>query len=116
MSKSKLDIKRAMAEHGINNTVLSERTGIGKGNISKLFYGNPTLSKLEDVADAIGIDIRDLFYPVDEDGNFVESLEVINKEKEQPSQSKVGVVICPNCHCGIEITGVVTQAAKNGEV
>lgn len=113
MSKSRLDIRRAMTEHGISYAMLSERTGIDKGNISKLFTGNPTLSKIEAVADAIGIDIRELFYPTTEDDSNVATQTAEEIQETHTTPSRVGMIICPQCHCGFEITGIVTPSTNN---
>lgn len=117
MQKTKIDIRRAMKEHNISYAMLSERTGIDKGNVNKLFNGNPTLSKLTTVADAIGIDVTELFYPID---------DVIPVQMDAPSdidasslapsatistaqQSIQTVTFCP--HCGAKVrVGVVLMA------
>lgn len=109
MSKAKLDIRRAMTEHGISYATFSKRTGIDKGNISKLFTGNPTYLKLLAVADAIGVDIRELFYSDDD----VKKEEIPSNDAQQTNEpAKVGMIMCPHCHCGFEITGVVTPPTE----
>lgn len=120
MKRTKIDIRRAMTEHNISYATLSERTGIDKGNINKLFNGNPTLNKLIAVADAIGIDITDLFYPIDEEITTVDNsakAEVNNSEinaettisgekKGYMQQTIQTIAFCP--HCGTKVhVGVV---------
>lgn len=112
-----------MTEHNISYATLSERTGIDKGNINKLFNGNPTLNKLVDVAEAIGIDITDLFYPIEEpatsqpsehsadlfatpsEGNALADTAI-----KVPEQTTVQTTaFCP--HCGAKVrVGVVLLA------
>ena len=60
----KLDIKRALAEHNMSQIELAKRSGIIAPNISAIIKGgNPTVAKLMQIAEGIGCDITDLFYP-----------------------------------------------------
>lgn len=59
----KLDIKRALREHHMTQVELCKRTGLLTQNMSPIINGNPTISKLFQVAEGIGCDITDLFYP-----------------------------------------------------
>ena len=64
----KLDIKRALREHHMTQVELCKRTGLLTQNMSPIINGNPTISKLFQIAEGIGCDITDLFYidPADE--------------------------------------------------
>ena len=64
----KLDIKRALREHHMTQVELCKRTGLLTQNMSQIINGNPTISKLMQIAEGIGCDITDLFYldPADE--------------------------------------------------
>ena len=60
----KLDIKRALAEHNMSQIELAKKSGIIAPNISAIIKGgNPTVAKLMQIAEGIGCDITDLFYP-----------------------------------------------------
>ena len=60
----KLDIKRALSEHNISQVELARRTGVNAPNISAIIKdGNPTIARLTKIAEGIGCDITDLFYP-----------------------------------------------------
>lgn len=60
----KLDIKRALAEHNMSQIELAKKSGIIAPNISAIIKsGNPTVAKLIQIAEGIGCDITDLFYP-----------------------------------------------------
>lgn len=59
----KLDIKRALREHNMTQVELCKRTGLLTQNMSPIINGNPTVSKLFQIAEGIGCDITDLFYP-----------------------------------------------------
>ena len=114
MVKTQIDVKRAIMESGVSLAEVAERTGIDRSNISKLWVkvngkdANPTLNKLIDVANAIGKDITELFYPVEESDKTEE--QTMAPEEKKPT--RVGMIMCPHCHCGFEITGVVTPAQE----
>ena len=60
----KLDIKRALSEHTMSQVELARRTGLNAPNISAIIKdGNPTIARLTKIAEGIGCDITDLFYP-----------------------------------------------------
>lgn len=76
----KLDIKRALAEHNMSQIELAKKSGIIAPNISAIIKGgNPTVAKLMQIAEGIGCDITDLFYP-----DPAEEAE----EKEIPTETK----------------------------
>lgn len=74
----KLDIKRALREHNMTQVELCKRTGLLTQNMSPIINGNPTISKLFQVAEGIGCDITDLFYPDPAD----EAAEKAEKERK----------------------------------
>ncbi|MFP3835381.1 helix-turn-helix domain-containing protein [Chryseobacterium sp. SIMBA_028] len=55
-----LDITNHLSKRGWTQTELSERMGISKSTLSDNLK-NPTLAKLNSIADAFGIPVRDLF-------------------------------------------------------
>ena len=60
----KLDIKRALAEHNMSQIDLCQKIGVAQQNMSAIVRsGNPTVAKLMQIAEGIGCDITDLFYP-----------------------------------------------------
>lgn len=60
----KLDIKRTLAEHNMSQVELARRSGVNPPNISAIIKeGNPTIARLTKIAEGIGCDITDLFYP-----------------------------------------------------
>ena len=75
----KLDIKRALREHNMTQVELCKKTGLLTQNMSPIINGNPTISKLFQIAEGIGCDITDLFYP-----DPSEEAE----EKEIPTETK----------------------------
>ena len=58
-----LDIKRALADHNITQVQLGEKLGLSPQSLTSVIKGNPTVKKLEEIAEGIGCDITDLFYP-----------------------------------------------------
>lgn len=81
----KLDIKRALAEHNMSQIELAKKSGIIAPNISAIIKGgNPTVAKLMQIAEGIGCDITDLFYP-----DPTEEAEEREKALESAKDSKM---------------------------
>lgn len=80
----KLDIKRALREHNMTQVELCKRTGLLTQNMSPIINGNPTVSKLFQIAEGIGCDITDLFYP-----DPTEEVEEREKALESAKDSKM---------------------------
>lgn len=62
----KIDILRTMRAHGLMAKDVAERLNITTVAMSQQMTGNPRLETLRKIADAIGCNIRDFFYIVDE--------------------------------------------------
>lgn len=78
----KLDIKRALAEHNMSQIDLCQKIGVAQQNMSAIVRsGNPTVAKLMQIAEGIGCDITDLFYP--DPTEEAEEQERLEKEMEQ---------------------------------
>ena len=56
-----LRIRQILKEKGITAAQLAERLGITHGAMSLTINGNPTLSTLEKIADALEVPFTDLF-------------------------------------------------------
>ena len=81
----KLDIKRALSEHNMSQVELARRTGVNAPNISAIIKdGNPTIARLTKIAEGIGCDITDLFYP-----DPAEEEEERKKALENAKDSKI---------------------------
>ena len=81
----KLDIKRALSEHNMSQVELARRTGVNAPNISAIIKdGNPTIARLTKIAEGIGCDITDLFYP-----DPAEEAEERKKALENANNSKI---------------------------
>ena len=79
----KLDIKRALAEHNMSQIELAKKSGIIAPNISAIIKsGNPTVAKLMQIAEGIGCDITDLFYPDPADEAAEQERRDIKMEQE----------------------------------
>lgn len=81
----KLDIKRALAEHNMSQIDLCQKIGVAQQNMSAIVRsGNPTVAKLMQIAEGIGCDITDLFYP-----DPTEEAEERKKALESAKNSKM---------------------------
>ena len=60
----KLDIKRALSEHNMTQADLYQKIGMSPQAVCMIIKNNnPTVAKLMQIAEGIGCDITDLFYP-----------------------------------------------------
>ena len=83
-------IKEILKEKGMKMQELADRLGIHRTNLSSCLAGNPTLSRLEEIANVLEVNVVDLFVcekKIDADNEkklngFVEFNEVIYKINE----------------------------------
>lgn len=122
----KLDIKRALSEHNMSQIDLCQKIGVAQQNMSAIVRsGNPTVAKLMQIAEGIGCDITDLFYP--DPTEEAEEAERKKKEMEEEieknmkplgmdvmkqSAGRVPDVIGGNSGGGVDWTNV--ENAENG--
>lgn len=71
-------IKEILRDKGVTAKDLAKRLGLSEGALSQSLNGNPTLERLTQIANALGVPVSELF--------------------ETP---KEGVITCP--HCGKQI-------------
>ena len=58
-----LKIKELLQEKGLKMADLAARVGIDQSNLKKSLANNPKLSTLQDVAKALGVEVKELFSP-----------------------------------------------------
>ena len=81
----KLDIKRALSEHNMTQADLYQKIGMSPQAICMIIKNNnPTVAKLMQIAEGIGCDITDLFYP-----DPAEEAEEREKALESAKDSKM---------------------------
>lgn len=81
----KLDIKRALSEHNMTQADLNQKIGMSPQAICMIIKNdNPTVAKLTQIAEGIGCDITDLFYP-----DHAEEAEERKKALESAKNSKM---------------------------
>ena len=81
----KLDIKRALSEHNMTQADLNQKIGMSPQAICMIIKNdNPTVAKLTQIAEGIGCDITDLFYP-----DQAEEAEERKKALESAKNSKM---------------------------
>ena len=56
-----LQIKQLLKERGLTAVQLADKMGITQGALSLAINGNPTLSTLEKIAEALGVSVPELF-------------------------------------------------------
>ena len=65
-----LRIKEILKEKNITQIELAEKIGITQVGLSRMINGNPTAETLVKIAEALDIDIRELFEPTKDDDNI----------------------------------------------
>ena len=86
-SEIMVDIKKVIRAHGCTLEKVATELGVSKSTMTQFVSGNPTLSRLQDIANVLGIPVSELVRDVD-----AKSTEYI---------------VCP--HCGKAIAIKVEQ-------
>ena len=99
--KTKIDIKRAIVERNFTVKTFAEKLGMSVVNLREnIIKGNPTIKKLEQVANALDCDVTELFYPIEntyeQHNNMLDEPITDSKENEVPQDARQ-VLSCPNC-------------------
>ena len=92
---SKLDIRRAIQEHGMTINSVAQKAGVVPQSIQQFINGNPSVEKLYLLADAIGCDVRELFFSPDD--------AVPVQQQQEQSPTLPSVHICPHCGTKFQI-------------
>lgn len=122
----KLDIKRALSEHNMTQADLYQKIGMSPQAICMIIKNNnPTVAKLMQIAEGIGCDITDLFYPdPTEEAEEAERKKKEMEEEIEKNMEPLGMdamkqiagrgpdVISGNIRGGVDWTNV--ENAENG--
>ncbi len=81
-----LRVKEICDQKGISIKELADRLSVTPSAISQSLSGNPSLKKIEEIADALDVDISELFAPKDSDS----FLAIISHEGELRRFDSVG--------------------------
>lgn len=113
---SKIDIRRAIKERKLTIVQVAQNMGIPSQNLQQFMNGNPTVEKLYLIADAIGCDVTDLFYPTEEElaAKTLEAVAMPTTDEPQPSSApesakpsptnnSTQVHFCPHCGTKFQI-------------
>lgn len=71
------DIKKKIKSCGFTTQQIADRLGISQQAVSQAVNGNPTLSRLEQIAGAIGITVSELVSDVPQPESLMDSSEVV---------------------------------------
>lgn len=112
----KFDIFRYLNEHHITLSSAARAAGIAQPNIRKCLERNPKVGNLLAIANGLGVDIRDFFYPDTEDseeattapadGLFAQQADVQQdaaqtaspgEAKAEDAQDAREMMYCPHC-------------------
>ena len=112
----KIDIRRAAKERGLTLVQVAQNAGISPQAMQSIVSGNPTVNKLYSIAEAIGCNIVDLFYPTEEElaAKMQESAAMPTTDEPQlssapesaelsPTNNAPQVHYCPHCGTKFQI-------------
>ena len=87
-----LKIKEVIKNKGYSVTSLAEKIGMTQVSLSRIINGNPTVETLKKIANALDVDIRELFNPTKLQKtpqeilrDAINNLEVVYAEIDKPS-------------------------------
>lgn len=60
-----VDIKKVIRDHGFTLEKVANELGVSKSTMTQYVSGNPTLSKLQDIARVLGIPVSELVRDTD---------------------------------------------------
>jgi transcriptional regulator with XRE-family HTH domain len=66
-----MDIKSIIKQKGITMEEVAERMGVSRVTLSQTLSGNPTMSTLQRIADALGCKVGEFFLDELEEKNFI---------------------------------------------
>lgn len=84
-----MDIKNIAKEKGYTMTRIADELGINRVTLAQSLNGNPTLHRLQEIANVLGCSVGDFFRD-----ETVESTNVSNTIS----------LICPHCHKSIRLS------------
>ena len=87
-------LKAIMRQKGVTQVELSEKLGITKSAFYQRINGNPSLSSIKELADALGVEVWEL---------FIDREDIIKNEgigNDKPEMT----IVCPHCGKPIKIT------------
>ena len=123
----KFDILKYLDDHRITLAEAARAAGMAPQNIRKCLEGNPKVGNILAIANGLGIDVRDFFYPdttegdsaadAPQDGLFaqqeaqVENTEA-EAEGEAQGQDAREMMYCPHCGTKFFVVNVPVNAAN----
>ena len=123
--KMKLDVLHYLQEHKISLTAAGRAAGIMQQNVRKTIEGNPKASTILAIANGLGIDVRDFFYPdttegdsaadAPQDGLFAQQEEQVEDTKAEgvaQAQDAREMMYCPHCGTKFFVVNVPVNAAN----
>ena len=123
----KFDILKYLDDHRITLAEAARAAGMAPQNIRKCLEGNPKVGNILAIANGLGIDVRDFFYPdttegdsaadAPQDGLFAQQEEHgqqddAKAEGETRAQDAREMMYCPHCGTKFFVVNVPVNAAN----
>ena len=124
----KFDILKYLDDHRITLAEAARAAGMAPQNIRKCLEGNPKVGNILAIANGLGIDVRDFFYPdttegdsaadAPQDGLFAQQEDRgqqedgVKAEGEAQAQDAREMMYCPHCGTKFFVVNVPVNAAN----
>ena len=95
----KATIKRNIKKHGFTSAMIAEKMGVTAQAFSQIVNGNPNLSKLCEIAEAMGISVS----------------ELLNDETVSDTPSHPDGCVCPVCGAHLRLVADEAEASDKEE-
>lgn len=103
-----LRIKEILAEKNMQLSTLAETLGVTRQALSRQVAGKMLVETAEKIAVALDVPLWQLFIAPNK-------LTSQQESKTVGTPQKIGMIICPHCQHGIEITGVLTSKEPHND-
>jgi len=101
---AEINLAETMRRTGWTINRLADKLGFTGDAIRKMISGNPSLPTIYKFAWAMQIDPRELFFPVDSEGNIISEAQPDPQVlKDQMEGNQIGGIFAPNVQDGQEI-------------
>ena len=121
----KFDILKYLDDHRITLAEAARAAGMAPQNIRKCLEGNPKVGNILAIANGLGIDVRDFFYPdttegdsaadAPQDGLFAQQEAQVDDAKAEADargQDAREMMYCPHCGTKFFVVNVPVNAAN----
>lgn len=115
-AKSEIDLRRLMQKMGMGTNAFAAACGVSTQAMAQ--YLRPgrslTTATIYNIANALGIDPRDMFFPAEEENNptSTDEKENANTASSQQEQTIQTTTFCPHCGAKVRVGVILLSEAQ----